>query len=136
MRSRQTTHTLRGLVALSLLFVMGLTACTRMGPIAAREYIPVSRPSSVWVTRGDNAVVQMQVPRLLGDTLVGYVNGEYQEMILSQTKQVQARVPQPGRTVLAIGAGVAGVVGVAFLIAGTEALCVNRRGGDGFIMPC
>jgi len=136
MRTSQPTLIARHLGALWSLLVIGLTACSTMGPIAAREYIPVNRPNQIWVTGRDNAVVKVQVPRLLGDTLVGYVNGEYHEMMLSQTKQVRARVPQPGRTVLAIGAGVGAVVGVAYLIAGTEVFCVNRQGGDGLIRPC
>jgi len=113
-----------------------LTACTTMGPIPPREYIPLNHPSQIWVTQRDNAVVVVQLPRLMGDTLVGYVNGEYQELMLGQTKQVQARRPQPGRTALAIGAGVAGLVGVAFLINGGASYCTVRRGGDGMILPC
>ena len=113
--------------------IVGLSFCTR-----AQEafYIPLNHPSQIWVTQSDNAVVVVQLPRLLGDTLVGYVNGEYQEMMLSKAKQVQARRPQAGRTVLALGAATAGVVGIAFLVSGADVFCVNRRGGDGFIQPC
>src|SRR5215471_17540315 len=93
-------------------------ACTSFGPISPKEYIPIEHPTRVWVTKSDNSVVKVQLPKLLGDTLVGYVNGDYQEMILSQTKQVQAKRLQSGRTALMAGAVVLGVVTTGVVIAG------------------
>src|ERR1700704_5305786 len=55
--------------------------CTSFGPVAPKEYIPIQHPAQIWVTRSDNSVVKMQLPKLLGDTLVGYINGDYQEMM-------------------------------------------------------
>src|SRR2546421_8287595 len=77
----------------SALLMTTLTACTTYRPISAREYIPISHPSAVYITRPDNTVEVMQLPKLLGDTLVGYVNGDYQEINLSQVKQMNAKVP-------------------------------------------
>ena len=74
-------HPLKRVIA--ALLISALTACTTYRPIAAREYIPISHPSAVYITNADNSVTMMQLPKLLGDTLVGYVNGDYREMQLS-----------------------------------------------------
>ena len=101
------------------LLILGVGACTTFGSVAAPEqFITAARPKQVWVTRGDSSVVVVQAPRLRGDTLVGFVDGQYQEMMLSDARLVQARHRAPRRTVLAITAGVVGVALVAYFIAG------------------
>jgi hypothetical protein len=107
-----------------------------MGPIPAREYLRIEHPSRIWITRSDNTVVKMQAPKVLGDTLVGYVNGEFQEIQLSQTKMVQAKRPQSGRTALAIAVGVVGVVVAAKLVTGSGSVCTMWNGQLGYYVPC
>jgi len=118
-----TRERLRRVVAGVL--ITSLTACTTMGPISPREYVPIEHPSQIWVTKSDNSTVVMQLPKLLGDTLVGYVNGDYQEMMLSQTKVVQARRPAPGRTALAVGTAVTALVVTGALVSGSGAPCTK-----------
>src|SRR5207237_7190998 len=103
----------------SALLMTTLTPCTTSRPISAREYIPISHPSAVYITRPDNTVEVMQLPKLLGDTLVGYVNGDYQEINLSQVKQMNAKVPAGGRTALAVAGGVLAVAAIGALISGS-----------------
>ena len=117
------------------------SACTSFGPVSAREYLPIEHPANIWITRSDNTVVKMQAPKLLGDTLVGYVNGEFQEMKLSQTKQIQARRPQPGRTALLVGGSVLGVAALSTRIIGSGNACLRWSGGgadgsSGSWVPC
>jgi hypothetical protein len=117
-------------IAGALMFT--LTACTTFGPVSAREYLPIAHPTNIWITTEDNHVVKMQAPKLLGDTLVGYVNGDFQEVRLSQAKQIQARQMQPGRTAMLIGAGVLGIVVVGKLVSGSAPPCASWVGtGNG-----
>jgi hypothetical protein len=122
------------MIAAALMLSLG--ACTSFGPVSAREYLPIEHPSNIWITRSDNTVVKMQAPKLLGDTLVGYVNGEFQEMRLSQTKQIQAKRPQPGRTALAVGAGVLAVAAISAVVAGSGSPCLKWDGSTGTYIPC
>ncbi len=99
------------------LLIPTLTGCTTFGPVAApTDFITVNRPSEVWVTRGDSSRVAVSRPRFLGDTLIGFVSGRYQQIPLSDVRQVQARRAAPRRTLLLIGSGLA-VVGVLVLLA-------------------
>src|ERR1051326_3411583 len=104
---------------IAALLMSALTACTTFRPVSAREYIPISHPSAVYITRPDNTVEIMQLPKLLGDTLVGYVNGDYQEMNLRDVKGMNAKVPAGGRTALAVGGGVLAVVAIGALVSGS-----------------
>jgi len=132
--SRLKHHPLqRGIAAL----LMGIvSACSTYRPISAREYIPISHPTAVYITNPDNTVTMMQLPKLLGDTLVGYVNGDYREMNLSQVKQMNAKVPANGRTALAVGGGVLAVVAVGALISGTGSPGLCWDGFLGVFKPC
>jgi hypothetical protein len=130
MKQNMFTRTVGGALMLTL------SACTSFGPVPAREYLPIEHPTNIWITKSDNTVVRMQAPKLIGDTLVGYVNGDFQEVMLSQTKQIQAKRPQPGRTALAVGAGVVGVAAVAVLAAGKGSPCVKWDGTQGGWVPC
>jgi hypothetical protein len=120
----------------SALLMVTLSACTTYRPISAREYIPISHPSAVYITRPDNTVEVMQLPKLLGDTLVGYVNGDYQELNLSQVKQMNAKVPAGGRTALAVGGGVLAVVAIGALLSGSGSPNLCWDGSLGIFKPC
>jgi hypothetical protein len=73
---------------------------------------------------------------MVGDTLIGYVNGSVHEMTLSETKQVRAKYPEKGRTVLFVAGVTAAAVGIALAVNGSGIFCTVRRGGDGQIQPC
>jgi len=107
-----------------------------MRPVSAREFIPMAHPTNIWVTGMDNSEREFQLPVILGDTLVGYVNGSVQEMTLSQTKEVRAKYPQNGRTALFVAGIVAVGVGTAMAIRGLGTYCTIRLGGDGRVIPC
>src|SRR5262245_53820716 len=132
---RQSSNFTRFVAA--ILMTTTLAGCTTFGPVSAREYLPIQHPSNIWITKSDNSVVKMQAPKLLGDTLVGYVNGEFQEMRLSQTKQIQAKRPAPGRTAIAAGAVIVGVAAGAALVIGSGGnACLKWDGGTGTWIPC
>jgi hypothetical protein len=74
---------------------------------APQQFILTARPARIWVTRTDNTQVLVEAPRLLGDTLVGFVGGRYQEILLPETRWVGIRQPAPRRTAVLVGAVVA-----------------------------
>jgi hypothetical protein len=94
--------------------------CTTLRPVARpQEFIPSRRPERIWVTRADNSKIVLDGPRLLGDTLVGWFRGNYQEILLPETRWITVREPAPRRTLL-LAASFAGVgAGVLYMLAGS-----------------
>ena len=66
------------------------SACHRMRPLPTAELNPADLPARIWVTGVDRSVVILDVPRIRGDTLGGWVSGEYREMALSRTTAIRA----------------------------------------------
>lgn len=101
----------RRIVAVVLVF--SLVSCTTLRPVAdANAYLSTTRPSQVWV-RTEKKTLMLESPRLLGDTLVGFVDGEYREFLPGEVRGVDVRKPAGGRTALLVSGMV--IVG-AFLI--------------------
>ena len=102
---------LRRVVAAALL--LSFVSCTTLKPVAdGNSYVSTSRPSEVWV-RTDQKTLLLEGPRLLGDTLVGFVGGEYREFLPGEVRGVQVRRPASGRTALLVSGLV--VVGAALI---------------------
>jgi hypothetical protein len=78
------------------------------------------RPERAWVTEGDQTVVVVSGPQVVGDTLVGYVNGVYEEMPTAQFKQVLVRRPATAKTVLLVGAITAGFGAMVYALIGSS----------------
>jgi len=103
----------RAMVAAVLLPVF--VACTTLKPVPdANSYLSGSRPSQVWVRTG-NGTVMLEGPRLLGDTLVGFVDGEYREFLPGEVSGVAVRQPAKWRTV-ALVSGLVIVGGVMLVV--------------------
>jgi hypothetical protein len=69
-----------------------------------KEYISSNQPTVVWVTRSDDSVLALEKARVLGDTLAGFVNGEFQELSFAEVRGVSARRIDRARTALFAGA--------------------------------
>jgi hypothetical protein len=104
------------LITAVLLFA--LTGCTTFGPVSAKEYITAKRPQQVWVWRADSSVILVRGPHFLSasDTLVGLVEGAYQEMPLSEISQVKANRAAPLQTTALVVGSVGLALGGAILI--------------------
>jgi hypothetical protein len=117
------------MVSVALLFG-ALAGCTSIAPIAAPEqYISSKHPRTVWLTRNNHSVVRVDGPRLIGDTVVGSVAGEYTEVPLSEVTRAVAVQPSQGKTIAAalIGGGAtAAALVVIFSHGGTG----NNGGND------
>lgn len=92
------------------------TACHTMAPLNWDE-VAVQRPSAVWVTRA-NETVQVSGPQLFNDTLVGYVNGTFEELAISDVTQVAVRRPARAKTIALIAASTATAALVAVWMSG------------------
>ena len=104
----------RRIVCVPLL--LAFVSCTTLKPVADangyNSYLSSQRPSHVWV-RTEKQTVMLEGPRLLGDTLVGFVDGEYREFLPGDVRGVDVKKPAGGRTALLVSGLV--IVG-AFLI--------------------
>jgi hypothetical protein len=109
-RFRQTT---------SLLILVTVTACSTMQPVAQpREFMQARKPGTIWVTRQSTpAMVELNAPQMVGDSLVGFVEGEYVEIPFNQVQTIQAKQYSRGRT-MAFILGVSAVVVGALLLTG------------------
>jgi len=109
---RSTTLT-GGLIA-----VLVVAACHKMTALSWNE-MDAMRPGQVWVTYSDQTVQEVSGPKRFGDTLVGYIAGEFTEIPTAQIKQVTIREPARGKTVALVVAGTAAAVGLAAFMAGS-----------------
>jgi hypothetical protein len=96
-----------------------------MKPIALNE-LNALKPEVAWVTEGDKSVVLVTGPQVVGDTLVGYVNGVYEEMPAAQLQQVVVQRPATTRTVLLVSALTVGFGGMVYALTGAH-------GGDKYV---
>lgn len=106
-------------LALILLPATLITACHKMGPVTPSDYITTNQPTWVLVTEADGEVSVFQGPKMVGDTLTGFVRGEYRELHLSNVKEVAARQPHRKKTILSLAAGALITGGLLYLISGS-----------------
>lgn len=100
-----------------LLGAFSSAACKTMKPVTL-DQLNVMKPDRAWVTEGDESVVLVEGPQLVGDTLVGYVNGKYEEIPTAQFKQVVVKKAATTRTVLLVSAIAVGFGGMAYAMTG------------------
>jgi hypothetical protein len=109
------------------LLVAAAASCTTVGPVdSPAKYIQSKQPRSVWLTRQNHSTVRVDGPRMLGDTVIGSVHGEYTEVPLSEVTRVSAMKSSKGKTIAAglLGAGVtAGALVLIFSHSGSGAPC-------------
>lgn len=112
----------------NVMALMGLCAalgCTSVGPVAEpQKYIAAKQPRTVWVTRSNRSVVRVDGPRMIGDTVVGSVSGEYTEIPLTDVTRVAAVQSARGKTIAAAalgGAATAAALVVIFSHSGSGA---------------
>jgi len=94
---------------------------------------------AVWVTKTDRSTVILQAPRVTGDTLAGFIDGSFSEMLLSQTSKLAMRVPAHGRTV-AVGVTTGVTLLAAFVYMANRSYVGDGQtcyaGRDGTVVPC
>ena len=101
-----------------LLTALASAACHTMKPVTV-DQINTLKPARAWVTAGDQSAVVVLRPEVVGDSLVGWVNGRYERFPSAGLKQVIVRTSAPARTAL-LSAGIAAGVGALVLIENSE----------------
>jgi hypothetical protein len=98
--------------------LLAVGACTSIRQVQTAQYILEQSPDVVWVTYTNNALVPVAEPRIAGDTLRGMRQGTQRPVAipLGQVRRVQAKVPDPTKTVILLTAlGVAAASSVYFV---------------------
>ena len=97
--------------------VLASVACTSLRRVEPAQFIPAHKPTrvAVWTTAHDVTIVSY--PKIDGDTLRGVVFDEPWAMSLKDVVKVEAKAPDPARTVLAVVGATASTVGVYLLSA-------------------
>jgi len=95
--------------------------------------------AAIWVTAPDQSTVILHAPHLSGDTLGGFVDDHYREMLLSDTQIIKARAPAPGRTAaVGITAGLTTLLTFIYFAnrsyVGDGQTCYTPK--DGTVVPC
>lgn len=92
-------------------------ACHTMAPLTWED-VAAERPARVWVTQADQSTVEVSGPQLFGDTLVGYIGGDFQELSTKEIQRVVVRRSAKGKTLALVAASIAGAAGIAVVISG------------------
>ena len=94
-------------------------ACHRMATVSQpAQFIEGAKPPRIWVTRPSGETFIVDGPQLFGDTLVGYVNGEYRELDFAGTETVVVRRPARAQTVALVAVGIGATALFGALISG------------------
>jgi hypothetical protein len=81
----------------------GTAACSTVQPVKSpTSFVVANSPQRVWITRQDGSVTELGVPRIVGDTLFGFLGLKLQEIPLSSVTQMRAVQKAPARTVAVI----------------------------------
>lgn len=115
-----------------LLAALGSAACKTMKSVELNQLVAL-KPDRVWVTEGDQSVVVVDGPiNVVGDTLVGYVAGKYEEMPVSAIKTMVVQRPATSRTILLVAAIAVGFGGFTYAItgAGGNTTVITAPAGD------
>ena len=111
---------MRSTVAATLLIAAALAtaACHTLKPVSMAE-LNALKPERAWATEANQTVVVVEGPQVVGDTLMGYVNGVYEEMPATRFKEVMVQQPATTKTVLLVGAIAAGFGGMVYALLGS-----------------
>lgn len=93
--------------------------CKTTAPVTLAE-LNALKPERAWVTEGGKSVIIVDGPQVVGDTIVGYVNGVYEEMPSEKFSQIVVEKNATGRTILLVGVITAGFGGMMYALLGSS----------------
>jgi len=116
--------------------ILGSIGCRTVVPLASpAQDLPDRQPRTLLLADSDHSVIRMTDARLMGDTVVGLVNGHRKAVPLSGLSAVQEVHASPGKTVaLAMAVGGAVVAGLVITHPWSQRACivgVGRLGPNG-----
>ena len=110
---------MRSIVGSTLLLVaLANAGCRTMRPVTLKELSGLNADRA-WVTEADTSVVIVFVPQVVGDTLAGYVNGQFRQLPSAAVKQVTVLRPAPMRTALLVAGITVGMGGLFAALSGS-----------------
>ncbi len=101
-----------------LLAAVASTGCKTMKSVTL-DQMTLMGPERVWITEQDQSVTLMYEPKIVRDTVVGYVGRHREKMSSARVKDVRVQSKAPARTALLVGGIAAGFIGFAVLSSGT-----------------
>jgi len=112
--------------------IFSLSACHSMRP---SNITSVGTAHRAWVTLPNQTVVEVSGPKVINDTLVGYVGGEYKEIPASDVKLIRVKEWNRGETAALAAIGLAAFGGAAFALTSSgksnkdvDASCLENPG--------
>lgn len=105
-------------VAWVALAALTASACHTMAPLTLED-IELQRPARVWVTQ-DQSTMEVSGPQVFNDTLVGYVDGAFQELPAASLSKVVTKRPARAKTIALAAAGTVALGAFVWMIAGGE----------------
>jgi hypothetical protein len=125
---------MRPLVCVVLLLAVLASAGCRTMQSVTLDQLSVLGADRVWVTASDQSIVLMYEPKVVGDTLAGYVGRKHEKLPSATLKQLRVRTPAHTRTALLAVGSVAGLIGFLVTVAGsgqTQAQTTTISGAPG-----
>ena len=101
-----------------LLAALASAACKTMKPVEL-DQLAALNPDRVWVTEADQSVVLLDEPKLLGDTLVGYIGRHRAKLPSAGFKQLRVQTAARARTAVLAVSIVGGLGGLLFVVGGS-----------------
>lgn len=89
----------------------GAAACHNMLPVQPAQIDNHTWPK-IWVTTADHPTFVLEAPATRGDTLYGFVDGDYREIPLPQVVSIRGRRGARTRTAMVVGTSVAAMYGL------------------------
>ena len=123
---------MRPIICALLLAALASTACTTKRFVTV-DQLRVLGPELAWVTASDQSVVLMYEPKVVRDTLTGYVGRHREKVPTARVNKVRVQTAAPARTALLIGGLTAGMATLLVLAAsnGQSATIVSLAGPPG-----
>lgn len=109
---------MRPIICALLLATLASAACTTTKSVTL-DQMTLLGPAKAWVTEHDRSVVLMYEPKIVGDTLTGYVGRYREKMPSAGVKDVRVQSTAPLRTALLVGGIAVGFAGFLVYVAGT-----------------
>lgn len=81
------------------LLLIACTGCMTARPVQSpRDFLNQKQPGKIWVTGDGSEEITIESPRVLSDTIFGFLNGQAMTYPIASIKQLRAEQLHKGRT--------------------------------------
>jgi hypothetical protein len=116
-------------LAVLLLGIAGVAACTTVRRVQPAQFFATNSPDVVWVTYTNDTIVPVAQPEIAGDTLRGLRLGTRKPVVipLDEVRSVRAKVTDATKTTVLVTGALVGFVASVYAIWVSKA--GSKRGG-------